>query len=92
MTWSAVSKSLASLKSYVAAVAFISSAVLIVSAVSKVPTKLEAHAVATDIQNDSIIAQLRITNDLQRTTNQLLRASLCIQIKSDTPAGCMLRP
>lgn len=85
MTWSAVSKSLASLKSYVAAVAFISSAVLIVSAVSKVPTKLEAHAVETHTQNDSILVQLRITN-------QLLRASLCIQIKSDTPAGCMLRP
>lgn len=85
MTWARLGQKLVSIQSTFAAIAFLGSAFLIVSAVSKVPAKLEAHAEETRVQNDSLLVQARITN-------QLLRASLCIQIKAELPAACMLKP
>lgn len=80
MDVSALGLKLAAAKGYIGAVVLVGGLYIALTSFTKVPGQLAAH----QVQADSMIAE-------QRETNSLLRKSLCIQAKIDTPLGCVLK-
>lgn len=71
---------LATAKGYLGAIIIIGGIYIAFASFTKMPAQLTAH----QVQADTMIAELR-------ETNGLLRKSLCIQAKIDTPLGCILK-
>jgi len=80
MDASALGAKLLAAKGYIGVIIIAGGVYVALSAFAKMPAQLTAH----QVQADTMIAELR-------ETNGLLRKSLCIQAKIDTPAGCLLK-
>ena len=80
MTLTSLGAKVVALKGVIGAAIVAAGLVVTLVAYAKVPGKIDTMVA----QHDSLVVELT-------ETNHLLRQSLCIQARVDTPAGCLLK-